>query len=192
MDAQLDLVGTMAAPTLRGTVTVKNALYNKRLDLMPGLIGPRRRKGGARGCGVRDAQPAARFDVRIQAPSSLRIESNFAHLVASADVVLRGSYDRPVLFGRVEVEQGEAIIEGKRYLVRRGIIDFINPTKIEPSLDLEAETLIRVPGQTCVVTIQVNGHDRSAGYAAHRGPAALAGRDRVSALRQQHRKRRCS
>ncbi len=73
-----------------------------------------------------------RFDVRIQAPSSLRIESNLAHIVASADLVLRGTYDRPVLFGRAEVERGEAILEGKRYIVRHGSIDFANPTKIEP------------------------------------------------------------
>jgi hypothetical protein len=157
VDAQLDLVGTMAAPMVRGTVTVKDALYNKRLDLIPGLtdlVG-----GRAAPAGAASATPSlpARFDIRIQAPSSLRIENNLLHIVASADLALRGTLERPVLDGRVQVDRGEAILEGKRYLVRRGIIDFINPTKIEPSLDLEAETLIRVPGQTYVVTIQVNG-----------------------------------
>jgi autotransporter translocation and assembly factor TamB len=98
-----------------------------------------------------------RFDVKIQAPSSLRIDNNLLHLVASADLALRGTLDRPILDGRLQVDRGEAILEGKRYLVRRGIIDFINPTRIEPSLDIEAETLIRVPGQTYVVNIQVSG-----------------------------------
>ena len=157
VDAQLDLVGTMAAPMVRGTMTVKNALYNKRLDLLPGLtdlIG-----GKAAPAGTAAAAPSlpVRFDVRIQAPSSLHVENNLVHIVASADLALRGTLDRPVLDGRVQVDRGEAIIEGKRYLVRRGIIDFINPTKIEPSLDVEAETLIRVPGQTYVVNIQVSG-----------------------------------
>ncbi len=157
VDAQLDLVGTMAAPMVRGTVTVKNALYNKRLDLIPGLtdlFG-----GRAAPAGAASATPSLpiRFDVKIQAPSSLRIENNLLHIVASADLALRGTLDRPVLDGRVQVDRGEAILEGKRYLVRRGIIDFINPTKIEPSLDLELETLIRVPGQTYVVNIQVDG-----------------------------------
>jgi translocation and assembly module TamB len=157
VDAQLDLVGTMAAPMVRGTVTVKDALYNKRLDLIPGLtdlVG-----GMATPATAASATPGlpARFDIRIQAPSSLRIENNLLHIVASADLALRGTLERPVLDGRVQVDRGEAILEGKRYLVRRGIIDFINPAKLEPSLDIEAETLIRVPGQTYVVNIQVNG-----------------------------------
>lgn len=158
VDAQLDLVGTMAAPTLRGTVTVKNALYNKRVDLVPGLIelaSGRPSSGGSASSAAMSVP--LRFDVRIQAPSSLRIESNFAHLVASADLVLRGSYDRPVLLGRAEVEQGEAIIEGKRYMVRHGTADFSNPTKLEPFLNLEGETLIRVPGQTYIVNVQLVG-----------------------------------
>ena len=62
-----------------------------------------------------------RFDVKIQAPSSLRIENNAAHIVASADLALRGTYDRPILDGRVQIERGEAILEGKRYVVRRCI-----------------------------------------------------------------------
>jgi translocation and assembly module TamB len=136
---------------------VKDALYNKRLDLIPGLtdlVG-----GMATPATAASATPGlpARFDIRIQAPSSLRIENNLLHIVASADLALRGTLERPVLDGRVQVDRGEAILEGKRYLVRRGIIDFINPAKLEPSLDIEAETLIRVPGQTYVVNIQVNG-----------------------------------
>ncbi len=157
VDAQFDLVGTMAAPMVRGTVTVKNALYDKRLDLIPGLtdlIGGREASAGAA-----SAAPSlpVRFDVQIQAPSSLRIDNNAAHIVASADLALRGTYDRPILDGRVQIERGEVILEGKRYVVRRFNVDFINPAKIEPLLDLELETLVRVPGQTYVVNIQVTG-----------------------------------
>jgi hypothetical protein len=159
IDAQLDLVGTLAAPTLRGTVTVKDSLYNKRVDIVPGLVelaGSARASSSGGGSSAATSMPV-RFDVRIQAPSSLRVESNLAHIVSSADLVLRGSYDRPQLFGRAEVERGEALFEGKRYLVRHGSIDFSNPTKIEPFVDLEGETLIRVPGQTYVVNVQLVG-----------------------------------
>ncbi len=159
LDAQLDLVGTLAAPTLRGSVTVKDALYNKRIDIMPDLLtlAGGARSSAAAGTGSSPVSIPLRFDVRIQAASSLRIESNFAHVVSSADLVLRGTYDRPQLFGRAEVERGEALVEGKRYLVRHGSIDFSNPAKIDPFLDLEGETMIRVPGQTYVVNVQIVG-----------------------------------
>ncbi len=149
----------MAAPTLRGTVTVKDALYNKRVDIIPGLV---ELASAAKSSAPAPPSTSAmavpvRFDVRIVAPSSLRVESNLAHILASADLVLRGTYDKPLLFGRAEVDRGEALFEGKRYLVRHGSVDFSNPTKIEPFFDLEAETLIRVPGQTYVVNAQVLG-----------------------------------
>ena len=89
-----------------------------------------------------------RFDVRIEAPSTLRIENNNARLVSSAELTLRGTYDRPLLFGRAEIDRGEVLFEGNRYLVTRGTIDFANPTRIEPFFDIEAETRARVPGQT--------------------------------------------
>ena len=67
-------------------------------------------------------------------------------LVASADLTLRGTYDRPVLFGRADIGRGEVTFEGRRYRVTRGSIDFTNPNRIEPFFDVEAETNVRVPG----------------------------------------------
>ncbi|HWP99243.1 MAG TPA: translocation/assembly module TamB domain-containing protein, partial [Vicinamibacterales bacterium] len=98
-----------------------------------------------------------RFDIRILAPSSLRVENNLARIVASAELTLQGTYDRPLLFGRADIERGELTFEGNRYLVTRGSIDFTNPARIEPFFDIEAETRVRVPGQTYRVTIAVTG-----------------------------------
>ena len=47
--------------------------------------------------------------------------------------------------------------EGRRYLVTHGTIDFTNPTRIEPFFDVEAETSVRVPGQTYRVTVALAG-----------------------------------
>ena len=65
-----------------------------------------------------------RFDIEVRIPSTLRVDNNLARLVASANLQLRGTYDRPQLFGRAEVDRGEVSFEGRRYLVTRGNIDF--------------------------------------------------------------------
>jgi translocation and assembly module TamB len=81
-------------------------------------------------------------------------------MVASADLKLQGNYDRPLLFGRAEIERGDVLFEGNRYIVTPGgSIDFFNPSRIEPFFDLEAETRIRPPGQTQMyrVTIGLSG-----------------------------------
>jgi len=55
------------------------------------------------------------------------------------------------------VLRGAVIFEGRRYVVTRGTIDFTNPSRIEPFLDVEAETRVRVPGETYRVTIRATG-----------------------------------
>ena len=97
-----------------------------------------------------------RFDVRIEVPSTLRVDTNLLRLVASADLTLHGTYDRPVIAGHADIERGEVTFEGRRYRITRGTIDFTNPTRIEPFFDIEAETNVRVPGppvQTYHVTV---------------------------------------
>src|SRR5207248_8420699 len=102
-------------------------------------------------------QVPLRFDIEVVVPATLRVENNLARLVASADLQLRGTYEHPLLFGRAEVNRGEVTFEGRRYVVTRGNIDFTNPARIEPFFDVEAETRVRVPGQTYQVIVRAVG-----------------------------------
>ncbi|MCU1381348.1 MAG: hypothetical protein JWL71_45 [Acidobacteria bacterium] len=90
-------------------------------------------------------------------PGTLRVENNLARMVASADLTLRGTYDRPVIAGHADIERGEVTFEGRRYRITHGTMDFTNPTRIEPFFDVEAETNVRVPGQTYRVTVAFAG-----------------------------------
>ena len=98
-----------------------------------------------------------------------RCENNTVqHRWRRADLQLRGTFDRPLLFGRAEVDRGEVTFEGRRYVITRGTIDFNNPTRIEPFFDIEAETRVRVPGETYRVTVRADRHARSLHAAASR------------------------
>ena len=97
------------------------------------------------------------YDLRVSAPSTLRISDNRAQIVASADISIRGTYDQPSLLGNVELERGQIYFEGNRYRLTRGNVGFSNPTSIEPFFDVEVETDIRVPGQTYRVTLGLSG-----------------------------------
>src|SRR5206468_3755322 len=73
----------------------------------------------------------------------------------------RGSYDRPTWFGHADVDRGDLIVLGRRYRVSKGSIDLspsrVNPNRFEPLFDLEAETNVRVPGQSYRVTVSTIG-----------------------------------
>jgi translocation and assembly module TamB len=157
IDADLWLRGTTASPMVGGLVTVRDAVWTRRFEVDPNIF----ELGG--GSTPLSAGPAApvfplRFDIEVNAPSSLRIQNNVAHVESSAELKLQGTYERPLLFGHAEIERGDIVFEGNRYVVTRGSIDFLNPGgRIEPLFDIEAETRVRVPDQTYRVTLSVNG-----------------------------------
>jgi autotransporter translocation and assembly factor TamB len=125
---------------------VHDALYSKRFEPNAELFNLT--SGGAPLVGAATSTTIpVRFDVQIDAPSSLRVENNLARMVASADLQLRGTYDKPLLFGSAQIDRGDVIFEGNRYLVTRGTIGFANPSRIEPYFDIEAETRVRMVGQ---------------------------------------------
>ena len=159
IDADLWLRGEVAAPVLGGAVTVHDARWTRRFEVDPNLFdltggGPALPSGPA----PTQTLPL-RFDIQITAPNTLRIQNNLADVWASADLKLQGTYDRPALFGRAEIDRGAIVLEGNRYVVTRGTVDFLTPPagRIEPVFDIEAETRVRVPSQTFRVTLGVSG-----------------------------------
>ena len=157
IDAELELRGDASAPVLAGTVTVRDAVLLDGLDIGGGLFG-----GGGVDETVGVSAPEEpglplRFDVRFVAPSSLRITNNTTRIVGSAELTLQGTYDRPLLFGTAEIDRGEAFFLGNRYRVNYGTAGFANPTRIEPFVNVELETDVRVPGQTYRVMVQATG-----------------------------------
>jgi len=158
VDADLALRGSVAQPLLTGTVRVDRAVWSRRFEGGAEFFS----FGGDAAAAGAPAGPAApsiplQYDVRVIAPSSLQIDNNVARIVSSADLTLRGTPDKPLLFGRAEIERGEVLFEGNRYLVTRGTIDFANPVAIQPFFDIEAETRVRVPGQTYRVNLRFTG-----------------------------------
>ena len=139
IDAELRLFGDEARQWLTGSVDVRQAVWTRRYDVASELL--------ATSPVTADADPrrggGLRFDVKVKAPGTLRIDNNLATLQARADLTLQGTYDAPVLLGRAEIDRGRVYFQGNTYVIRRGSIDFANPQKIDPLFDVEAEARVR-------------------------------------------------
>jgi hypothetical protein len=159
VDANLALQGSVDNATLSGDVQVRDAIYTRAFNGGGSLLDLTGGSPSTPSYGPTSFEPTLplRYDVRISAPSTLQVRNNAVRLVASTDLQLRGTYDRPLVFGRAEVESGNVLFEGKRYLVTRGTIDFNNPTRIQPFFDVEAQTRVRVPGETYIITMRAAG-----------------------------------
>ena len=178
-----------AAPSPRrcsaATVTVRDAL----------VVAPHRSRrptsstcGGGSGRGAARRRPARRpsrcgSTSTSTRPPALRIENNIAKMVASADLKLQGTYDRPQLFGHAEIDRGDIVFEGNRYVVTRGGIDFFNPARIEPVFDIEAETRVRVPGSDLQRHARLQRHHQPVLLHAQLGSAAAGSGHRLAAAR---------
>jgi translocation and assembly module TamB len=148
LDADLRFFGDGTQQWLTGKVAVRDAIWTRRYDVASELLassGPAV-EAASLGGGVR-------YDVKVDAPGTLKIDNNLATLQARADLTLQGSYAAPVVLGRAEIDRGRVYFQGNTYTVRRGTIDFTNPQKLDPLFDVEAETRVR----SYNVTLKVNG-----------------------------------
>jgi translocation and assembly module TamB len=148
VDADLRLFGDQRLQWLTGQVQVRQAVWTRRYDVASELLAERHRL---------DLQAALegglRYDVKVSAPGTLKIDNNLAMLQARADLQLQGTAAVPVVLGRAEVDRGRVYFQGNTYLIRRGSIDFANPRKTDPLFDIEAETRIH----SYRITLRMNG-----------------------------------
>jgi translocation and assembly module TamB len=141
-DANLNLTGSSERSLLSGSVTVLRSGFTPRTDLGSLLAESSR------------AQPAPtepnrfltnmQLDVKVRTSSDTQFTTSVtSDLQADANLNLRGTGASPAVMGRISVSQGDINFFGNKYTIRRGEINFYNPTRIEPTLDMDLETRVR-------------------------------------------------
>ncbi|MFI5177439.1 MAG: translocation/assembly module TamB domain-containing protein, partial [Vicinamibacterales bacterium] len=166
VNANLSLTGPVSAPLLAGRVDVLYSAYTKTIDTESGIVGFAASSAGGAGAGSGEGFPGEvvesgypiSFNIQIHANRTLHIDNKkTATIVGSADLTYQGTLDRPSLTGHVDIDSGEVFINGNRYRVQPGTIQFSNPNKLDPYFDVSAETRPRAGGQTFVVTVHATG-----------------------------------
>lgn len=161
INADLAFKGTPDKSALSGDVTILDGLYYKDIELnlleQVGGIGQRRRETepDAAETVTYDA-PYIRqltFDVNLGYRNAFLVENNLALLSLKPELRLYGTLARPLVSGRAEVSDGTVTYRDTEFEVQKGVVDFINPYRIEPTLALEAVTDVR----QWTITLAVSG-----------------------------------
>ena len=79
-----------------------------------------------------------RLDVHLTSAPQLNFQNAFAKLAGDVDLHLRGTLASPSLLGRISLTEGSTSIGGTHYELQRGDINFNNPVRIQPNIDLDA------------------------------------------------------
>jgi translocation and assembly module TamB len=139
VNASLNLTGSEDRSNLEGTVTIVRTGFNPQSDFSSLL-----------GKSAEPVQtPAARtgllgglnFDIQIVTAPDVQFQSALTQDVQmEANLRLRGTFSNPAVLGRINITQGQVIFFGTKYAINNGTVQFFNPVRIDPILDVDLET----------------------------------------------------
>ncbi len=99
------------------------------------------------------------YGIKIDTENPLVVDNNLAKAEITIDARLTGTYYRPGLVGRVNIDEGGSLnLNERTYLVDRGVLTFNDENKIEPSFDIVART--QASGYDVTLSVQGEGKER--------------------------------
>src|SRR5258707_3194729 len=147
----LRLTGTPAAGLLSGRVMIERVTLTQGLEIAGMLVSA---KEGI--TSPTTSSPYLRnlqFDVEALSAPDARMEWPGAQMQADANLRVRGTWEHPILLGHIHLLSGDLYFAGNRYRVTRGDLNFSNPFRLDPILNVEASTTI----QQYEITLNFNG-----------------------------------
>jgi autotransporter translocation and assembly factor TamB len=145
LNAELNVQGTPEKSTAQGEAVILEGTYYRDMGLSSlWVFGEKKREEAPLPKEI--TLPYLKnmsLDISLRGRTPFVVDNNLAHLEISPDLRLSGTVNNPVILGRATAESGTVIFRNKTFVVKRGVIDFSNPYKIEPALDIEGETQIR-------------------------------------------------
>ncbi len=144
-DARISLNGTLERSALTGEIIVAEGIYFKDVDLNP-LQAFQGRERPAAPTSPKSFPPFLQnltLDVSIRHKNPFVVDNNIALLSIVSDLQLKGSLPEPRLLGKAQVKEGTIAFLGREFEITRGVIDFVNPYRIEPVIDIKSKIEIR-------------------------------------------------
>jgi hypothetical protein len=141
LNADLTLHGSQRAQTLSGTIQILSASFQKGHDPITRFLEERNRQISV---------PAAKqlgetlsLDLTLTSDRNIRLDTSLIKMTSRADLKVKGTVGSPLVTGSIEASGGELYFQGVRYRITRGRLEFLNPVRIDPRIDLEAEADMR-------------------------------------------------
>jgi translocation and assembly module TamB len=137
----LRLSGNAQAASLSGRIVLDRLLMAEGFDLSA-FMG----SSSEAVAGPSTSSPFLRnlqFDIQGESSPDSRMEWTGARLQTDASLRLRGTWEHPILLGHIHLLSGEMNFRGNQYTISRGDINFANPFRLDPVLNVEATTTIR-------------------------------------------------
>jgi len=145
LNTELKIRGTHDKSTIQGGVVILEGTYYRDVDLNP-IHAVQKKKREEAPLPTKFTQPFLKniiIDISVKHRLPFIVDNNLAHLEIAPDLHITGDPNNPVISGQAEIESGKIEYKQKTFVIKGGTIDFINPYKTEPILDIKSEAQIR-------------------------------------------------
>ena len=175
LGGNLRLTGSTKSGIVSGKVTVQRVMLTQGLESAGVLVSSKEGISGPTtdSSFLRNLQ----FDIEAASSPDARMEWPGAELEADANLRVRGTWEHPILLGHIHLLSGDLYFAGNRYRVARGDINFSNPFRLDPVVNVEASTTV----QQYEVTLNFNGPSSKLAL-AYRSDPPLPSNDIVALL----------
>ncbi len=133
LDSSLNFTGTTAAASLNGQVLIDSISFTPDFDLA-GFAG--QLSGNSPPTVSEGFSNRIKLAISIQTAGQFRAASSQISLEGNANLRVIGTISDPVIVGRTDLTSGEVFFMKKRYELQRGIINFVNPNRTEPVVNI--------------------------------------------------------
>jgi translocation and assembly module TamB len=140
VNANIRFTGSTTASVLGGNVNLTDLSFTPGFDLNTFIS---QVSGGV------EAPPSQGFtdnialNLAVHSTNNVNLVSRTLSVNGSANLQIRGTADDPVILGRVNLAGGDIILNGNRYVLTGGTIQFVNPSVTQPDLNLTITTTIQ-------------------------------------------------
>ena len=171
----LRLSGSTNSGVMSGKVIVQRVTLTQGLETAGVLVSSKQGISGptTNSSFLRNLQ----FDIEAGSTPDARMEWPGAELEADASLRVRGTWEHPIILGHIHLLSGDLYFAGNRYRVARGDVNFANPFRLDPVLNVEASTRI----QQYEITLNFSGPSSKLAL-AYRSDPPLPSNDIVTLL----------
>ncbi|MFZ0735886.1 MAG: translocation/assembly module TamB domain-containing protein [Candidatus Acidiferrales bacterium] len=136
----LHLEGSTDSAVLSGNVQIQRLLLAEGVDMATLMTAS---SGSVQGPATSSSfLRNLQFDIGATTAPNAHMEWTGAHVEMEGSMRLRGNWDRPILLGSIHLLNGDMTFRDNKYTLSRGDIDFSNPFRLDPILNIEATTTI--------------------------------------------------
>jgi translocation and assembly module TamB len=140
IDANIRFAGNMDSASLGGSVNLSDLSFTPAFDLNSFLA---EFTGGVATPPTPGFNQNVQLNLAVHSSNDIALVSRALSINGAANLQVRGTVANPVILGRVNVTGGDIILNGDRFLLDGGTIEFVNPFETEPVVHLSLKTTIQ-------------------------------------------------